>query len=84
MLFTNVLKKKKTIKKGEIHRVLLLSCRKGFQRKTGQSVGGFANAVIMLRRDNISLPFANRVRTPIFREVRRSFSKIISMCPNII
>jgi len=77
-------RKKKTIKKGEIHRVLLVSCRKGFVRKTGQSVGGFANMVIMLRRDNISLPFGNRVRGPIFREVRRSFSKIITMCPNMI
>jgi len=77
-------RKKKTIKKGEIYRVLLVSCRKGFVRKTGHSLGGYANSVIVLRRDNISLPFGNRVRGPIFKEVRRSFSKIILFSPNLI
>jgi len=77
-------KKKKIVKKGEIHRVLLISCRKGFMRKVGHRVIGTGNNCVLLRRDNINLPFGNRMRVPIFREVRSSFSKIIIMCPNLI
>lgn len=77
-------KKKKIIKKGEIHRALLVSCRKGLARKTGHHIRGHINGALILRRDNISLPFGNRIRCPIFRDIRSSFSKIIVMCPNLM
>lgn len=53
-------------------------------RTPGNRVAGTGNYCVLLRRDNISLPFGNRMKTPIFREVRSTFSKIIIMCPNLI
>jgi len=77
-------KKRKVIKKGEIHRVLLLSSRKSLMRKTGHRIGGFGNFAVVLRRDYPTLPFANRLRGPIFREVRTDiYSKIAMMCTNL-
>jgi len=77
-------KKKKIIKKGEIHRVLLLSCRKGWYRKNGHRVAGTHNYGIILRRDNPTIPFGSRFRFPIFREIRAMYSKVFIMCPNVI
>jgi len=77
-------KKKKIIKKGEVHKILLLSCRKGWYRINGHRVGGSFNYGVVLRRDNPLLPFGSRFKLPIFREVRVAYSKIFIMCPNVL
>jgi len=78
-------KKRKILKKGEIHQALLVSTRKAFMRKTGHRIGGSGNLVVMLRRDRGIMPFANRLRGPIFREVRGAeYSKIIIMASNLL
>jgi len=76
-------KKRKVIKKGEIHRLLLVSSRKGVMRLSGHQVIGIANHGVMLRKDNPTLPFGNRLRGVIFREVRDSFGKLLLMAANI-
>jgi len=77
--------KKKNLRKGEIHKVLLISSRRTRMRKVGHRVGGIGNYVIMLRRENPILPFANRLRGPIFRGVRTDvYSKITMMAANLI
>jgi len=77
-------KKKKIIKKGEVHKILLLSCRKGWSRKNGHYIAGSFNYGVILRRDNPLLPFGSRFKLPIFREVRVAYSKIFIMCPNVL
>jgi large subunit ribosomal protein L14 len=74
--------KKKNLKKGEIHKVLLVSTSKGVKRLTGTYLNGPANACIMLRKENISLPYANRIKRPLFREIRKS-TKIAALAPNL-
>jgi large subunit ribosomal protein L14 len=74
--------KKKNLKKGEIHKVLLVSTTKEITRLTGTYLTGPANACIMLRKENLSLPYANRIKRPLFREIRNS-TKIASLAPNL-
>lgn len=75
-------KKKKVIKRGEIHKVLLCFTRKLIARLTGHFITGPFNAVIVLRKENISLPFANRVKMPVYFDVRKVSSKLLTMAPN--
>jgi len=77
-------KKKKMLKKGEIYKALLLNCRKAFMRLIGHRLGGTSNGIIILRKDNITMPYGNRLRAPIFREVREDFSKIFLMSLDIL
>jgi len=75
--------KKKNLKKGEIHRVLLASVSKSLYRKSGYYLAGPCNYAIMLRKDNISLPFGNRIKRPLFLDVRHSSSRIGIIAPNL-
>jgi len=53
-------------------------------RKVGHRLGGFGNSAVVPRRDYPTLPFANRLRGSIFREVRTDiYSKIAMMCTNL-
>jgi large subunit ribosomal protein L14 len=75
--------KKKVIKKGEIHKVLLASTKRFIFRKTGYFLKGPLNLGIILRKDNLSLPFGNRIKHPLFLNIRKVSSRIASIAPNI-
>jgi ribosomal protein L14 len=75
--------KKKHLKKGEIHRVLLGSVSKSLYRKSGYYSAGPCNYAIMLRKDNIYLPFGNRIKKPLFLDVRNSSLRIATIAPNL-
>jgi len=76
-------KKKKQIRKGEIHKLLLCTSRKNVYRRMGHHLSGPANTAVVLRKDNISLPFANRIKNSIFFETRDISSKLLIMATNI-
>jgi len=76
--------KKKILKRGEIHKVLLVSCRKNLYRQVGHRIAGIANTAVILKKDNPSLPFGNRLKGPIFHEARHGFAKILFLAPNIL
>lgn len=75
-------KKKKVIKRGEIHKLLLCSTRKGLRRLTGHFLRAFRNSAVVLRKENFSLPFANRIKRLVFLEVRTRSTKISMMSHN--
>lgn len=75
-------KKKKIIKRGEIHKLLLCFTRKGLERLTGHYINGPYNAAIVLRKENLTLPFANRIKMPVFLNVRVVSPKVLMMAPN--
>jgi|YelNatPaOPRAMG01_1025707.scaffolds.fasta_scaffold364709_1 large subunit ribosomal protein L14 len=77
-------KRKKQIKKGDIVKALVLSTKHGLYRGRGYRIYGGANYGLILKRDNSSLPFGNRVKRPVFYEVRSTFSKILVMAPSVI
>lgn len=76
-------KKKKVIKRGEVHRLLLCTTKFGESRLTGHFVRGPFNTAVVLRKDNITLPFANRIKSPVFFRVRAASDKVTSMAPNV-
>jgi len=76
-------KKKKIIKRGEIHKILLCASKKGVARATGTYLTAPSNTGVVLRKENITLPFANRLKRIVFLEVRTASSKVMSMAPNI-
>jgi len=76
-------KKRKNIKKGEIHALLFVASRKGLQRITGQKILGTLNAAIVLRKEICYLPFGNRLRNAVWREVRDIFGKLLLMATNL-
>jgi len=75
--------KKKIIKKGEIHKVLVGSVKKVIYRKSGYFIKGPFNLGIILRKDNSSLPFGNRIKLALFSDVRKASSRIALIAPNI-
>jgi large subunit ribosomal protein L14 len=75
--------KKKNLKKGEIHKVLLASVSKTLYRKTGYYLGGPCNYAIILRKDNMFLPFGNRITRPLFKDVRQASIRIATIAPNL-
>ena len=77
-------KKRKQIKKSDIVKTLLLSTKFGVYRKTGYRIFGGANYGLVLKRDNSFLPFGNRIKRPVFYEVRDVFSKLLIMAPSVI
>jgi large subunit ribosomal protein L14 len=75
--------KKKNLKRGEIHKVLLGSVCKSLYRKSGYYLAGPCNYVIILRKDNIFLPFGNRIKRPLFNDIRRTSVRIATIAPNL-
>jgi large subunit ribosomal protein L14 len=75
--------KRKSLRNGEIHKVLLAYTKKGVYRKTGLFLCAPDNKVIILRKENPTLPFANRIKVPIFYECRKASAKIFLIAPDI-
>jgi large subunit ribosomal protein L14 len=75
--------KKKMLKKGEIHKVLFAFSRYGVKRKVGNFLKAAANAIIMLRKENFTLPYANRLKFGIFFEARSLSTKVVILSPNV-
>lgn len=76
-------KKRKVLKKGDIQRVLLATTRKGIIRITGHKLRSVLNAVILLRKENPTMPFGNRLKCSVWREIRNTFTKIMIMANNL-
>nr|YP_009446423.1 ribosomal protein L14 [Ancoracysta twista]ATY40911.1 ribosomal protein L14 [Ancoracysta twista] len=71
------------ISKGEVHRCLVVRCRKSTRRPDGSYISFGNNAGIVLNTQN--LPVASRIFGPIPTELRqRKFMKIISMAVTVL
>jgi len=77
-------KKKKIIKKGEIFKALVVRTKYGVFRKIGENIKAETNAVIILKKESKFLPYANRIKGPVFREIRRRHSKVLVLAANVI
>ena len=71
------------VKKGEVHRAVVVRTRKERKRKDGSYIRFDDNAAVLL--NSAGEPRGTRVLGPIARELRDSgFMKIISMAPEVI
>ena len=71
------------VKKGEVHRAVVVRTRKEINRKDGSLIRFDENAAVLL--NSSGEPRGTRIFGPVARELRESgFMKIISMAPEVL
>ena len=71
------------VKKGEVHRAVVVRTRKEVNRKDGSRIRFDENAAVLL--NSAGEPRGTRIFGPVARELRDSgFMRIVSMAPEVI
>lgn len=71
------------VKKGEVHRAVIVRTKKEHRRPDGTYIRFDDNAAVLI--DNQGEPKGTRVFGPVARELReRAFTKIISLAPEVL
>jgi len=72
-----------TLKKGEVHRAIIVRTKKEIKRKDGSYIRFDDNAAVII--DSNLEPRGTRVFGPVARELReKKFMKIVSLAPEVI
>ncbi|HBN23349.1 MAG TPA: 50S ribosomal protein L14 [Holosporales bacterium] len=71
------------VKKGEVHKAVVVRTSKGVRRNDGTEIRFDTNAAVLL---NASLePLGTRIFGPVVRELRgKNFMKIVSLAPEVL
>jgi large subunit ribosomal protein L14 len=71
------------VKKGEVHRAVIVRTRKEVNRKDGSLIRFDENAAVLL--NSAGEPRGTRIFGPVARELRESgFMRIVSMAPEVL
>ncbi len=71
------------VKKGDIHRAVIVRTAKDIRRNDGSSIRFDRNAAVLI--DKNGEPIGTRIFGPVTRELRaRRFMKIISLAPEVL
>jgi len=71
------------VKKGEVHRALIVRTKKGVRRPDGSTIQFDSNAVVLVNKQNE--PLGTRVFGTVPRELRaKGYMKIISLAQEVI
>ncbi|MBL4614980.1 MAG: 50S ribosomal protein L14 [Magnetovibrio sp.] len=71
------------VKKGDVHRAVVVRTAKDIQRADGQTIRFDSNAAVLL--NNAGEPIGTRIFGPVTRELRsKKFMKIISLAPEVL
>ena len=71
------------VKKGDIHRAVIVRTAKEIRRQDGTSIRFDNNAAVLITRQNE--PIGTRIFGPVTRELRaRRFMKIVSLAPEVL
>lgn len=71
------------IKKGEVHKAVVVRTKKGVRRNDGTEIRFDTNAAVILN-SNLE-PVGTRIFGPVVRELRsKSFMKIVSLAPEVL
>lgn len=73
---------KGAVKKGEVVRAVVVRTAKEFGRPDGSYVKFDRNAAVIVDNDN--QPRGTRIFGPVSRELRKNFTKIVSLAPEVI
>jgi len=71
-----------TVKKGEVLRAVVVRTAKEFGRPDGSYIRFDRNAAVII--DNQNQPRGTRIFGPVARELRSTFTRIISLAPEVI
>ncbi|MDA0369487.1 MAG: 50S ribosomal protein L14 [Proteobacteria bacterium] len=71
------------VKKGEIHRAVIVRTAKEIRRQDGSAIRFDRNAAVLISKENE--PIGTRIFGPVTRELRdRQYMKIISLAPEVL
>ena len=71
------------VKKGEVHRAVVVRTAKGIRRGDGSAIRFDHNAAVLI--DNQNEPIGTRIFGPVTRELRaKQYMKIISLAPEVL
>lgn len=71
------------VKKGDVHRAVIVRTAKEVKRADGTSIRFDKNAAVLLNKQNE--PIGTRIFGPVTRELRsKKFMKIISLAPEVL
>lgn len=71
------------VKKGDVHRAVIVRVAKEIHREDGSSIRFDKNAAVLLNKQNE--PIGTRIFGPVTRELRNSgFMKIVSLAPEVL
>ena len=71
------------VKKGTVHKALIVRTKKEINRKDGSSIRFDSNAAVLLSKQ--LEPIGTRIFGPVTREIRREpFMKIVSLAPEVL
>jgi large subunit ribosomal protein L14 len=71
------------VKKGEVHRAVIVRTRKDVQRVDGTTIRFDSNAAVLINKQNE--PIGTRIFGPVVRELRSAnHMKIISLAPEVL
>jgi large subunit ribosomal protein L14 len=71
------------VKKGDVHRAVIVRTAKEIRRPDGSSIRFDTNAAVLINKQNE--PIGTRIFGPVTRELRsKNFMKIISLAPEVL
>lgn len=71
------------VKKGEVHRAVIVRTKKDVRRPDGSAIRFDSNAAVLINKQNE--PIGTRIFGPVVRELRaRSFMRIVSLAPEVL
>jgi large subunit ribosomal protein L14 len=71
------------VKKGEVHRAVIVRTKKGVRRPDGSTITFDTNSAVLLNKQNE--PIGTRVFGPVPRELRtQGFAKIVSLAEEVL
>ncbi len=71
------------VKKGDVHRAVIVRTAKELRRPDGSSIRFDRNAAVLI--DKLGEPIGTRIFGPVTRELRaKKFMKIISLAPEVL
>ncbi len=71
------------VKKGDVHRAVIVRTAHGLQRQNGEKIRFDGNAVVLVNKQGE--PIGTRIFGPVTRELRgKGYMKIISLAPEVL
>lgn len=71
------------VKKGEVHRAVIVRTRNNIRRPDGSTIRFDKNAAVLITKQNE--PIGTRIFGPVTRELRaKQFMKIVSLAPEVL
>ncbi len=71
------------VKKGDVHRGLIVRTSKEIHRQDGTAIRFDSNAVVLVNKDGE--PIGTRIFGPVTRELRaKNYTKILSLAPEVL